>query len=113
MYRRKEEREEEAKEKKKKMKTLAFGSCGRSGEDGAVGAADIIVGNFHAEVPLLRTAQHLHHTHIHRLQSHPLRQQGRLYYFYYYYYKTIPIAPTPIRNWSRAGINLPPSPFPS
>lgn len=44
----------------------------RSGEHGAVRAADVVVAHFHAEVPLPHAAQrHLHHAHVRRLQSHP------------------------------------------
>lgn len=44
----------------------------RSGEHGAVRAADVVVAHFHAEVPLPHAAhRHLHHAHVQRLQSHP------------------------------------------
>lgn len=50
-----------------RRRNITFDSGDRSGQDGAVCAAHVTLGNFHAEVPLLHTDAH-----IQRLQSHPL-----------------------------------------
>lgn len=56
-----------------RRRELTSGPGGRSGEDGAVGAAHVVVANFHAEVPLLHAARrHLQHAAVHRRHSHPL-----------------------------------------
>lgn len=69
-------------EKKRKREDLTSGSGGRSREDGAVLAADVILGNFHAEVPLLHTARRpLQHSPVHRLQSHPPWATGDRYLY--------------------------------
>ena len=61
---------EAARRKKKRNPTSDFAA--RSGEHGAVRAADVVVAHFHAEVPLPHAARrHLHHAHVQRLQSHP------------------------------------------